>query len=86
MNCDKAIFGDLVSKYILLYKRAKAIVINGILRDIPDLIKENYPIWLNGKSPIGCVNRKMDQTLIPNYTKKSKRNMMVLLWFAMIVV
>ena len=72
VNCDKAIFGDLVSKYILLYKRAKAIVINGILRDIPDLIKENYPIWLNGKSPIGCVNRKNGPDIDPELYKEIK--------------
>lgn len=56
INCTDAIFGDLVSKYILLYKRAKAIVVNGLLRDAHTLIKENYPIWLSGVSPIGCVN------------------------------
>lgn len=56
VNCDRAIFGDLVSKYILLYKGAKAIVINGKLRDAHTLIKENYPIWLEDVSPIGCVN------------------------------
>lgn len=57
VNCDRSIFGDLVSKYILLYKRAKAIVINGKMRDAHTLIKENYPIWLQGISPIGCVNK-----------------------------
>lgn len=57
VNCDKAVFGDLVSKYILLYKRAKAIVINGKLRDAHTLIKEKYPVWLEDVSPIGCVNR-----------------------------
>lgn len=56
VNCDRAIFGDLVSKYIMLYKRAKAIVVNGKLRDAHTLIKEKYPIWLEGVSPIGCVN------------------------------
>lgn len=56
VNCTDAIFGDLVAKYILLYKRAKAIVVNGALRDIPDLIKEDRPVWLSGMSPIGCVN------------------------------
>lgn len=40
VNCNRAVFGDLVSKYILLYKQAKAIVINGILRDAHTLIKE----------------------------------------------
>lgn len=57
VNCDRAIFGDLVSKYIMLYKGAKAIVINGKLRDAHTLIKEDYPIWLEDVSPIGCVNR-----------------------------
>ena len=57
VNCDKAVFGDLVCKYILLYKRAKAIVINGKLRDAHTLIKEKYPVWLEDVSPIGCVNR-----------------------------
>ena len=56
VNCDRAIFGDLVSKYIMLYKRAKAIVVSGMLRDAHRLIKEKYPIWLTGVSPIGCVN------------------------------
>lgn len=57
VNCDRAVFGDLVTKYILLYKRAKAIVINGLLRDAHTLIKEQYPIWCAGVSPIGCVNK-----------------------------
>ena len=56
VNCDRSIFGDLVSKYIMLYKRAKAIVVNGKLRDAHTLIKENYPIWCESVSPIGCVN------------------------------
>lgn len=57
VNCDRAIFGDLVTKYIMLYKRAKAIIVNGKLRDAHSLIKERYPIWLQDVSPIGCVNR-----------------------------
>ena len=56
VNCDRAVFRDLVSKYILLYKRAKAIVINGKLRDAHTLIKEGYPIWCTEVTPIGCVN------------------------------
>lgn len=68
VNCDRAVFGDLVSKYIMLYKRAKAIVINGKLRDAHTLIKEKYPIWLQDVSPIGCVNRpngpEIDSTLL----------------------
>lgn len=58
---DKAIFGELVSKYLLLYKQASAIVVNGNLRDAPKLIKENWPIWCLGFNPIGCNNKKIDK-------------------------
>lgn len=60
INCDRAIFGDLVCKYIMLYKRAKAIVVTGDTRDTHTLIKENYPIWHSGVKPIGCVNYHVD--------------------------
>ena len=65
VNCDRAIFGDFVSKYVLLYKRAKAIVVNGKLRDAHTLIKENYPIWLEDVSPIGCINSQNGEDLSP---------------------
>ncbi|MBP9185552.1 MAG: RraA family protein [Bacteroidia bacterium] len=57
-NCgDKAIFGDLVSKYLLLYKKVKGIVVQGKMRDIPDIKKYSFPIWCTGYSPLGCYNR-----------------------------
>lgn len=55
---DRAIIGELVSKYLLLYRRSVAIVTNAKMRDAHRLIKENYPIWCNGVSPIGCFNQK----------------------------
>jgi len=54
----RAIFGDLVAKYLLLYKQASAIVTNGYVRDAHTLIKENYPIWCKGVNPVGCFNTK----------------------------
>lgn len=66
VNCSRAVFGDLVTKFILLYKRAKAIVINGKLRDAHTLIKEQYPIWCEAVSPIGCVNKKNGPDIDPN--------------------
>ncbi len=68
-NCgERAIFGDLVTKYLMLYRQCEALVVLGKLRDIPHLIKENYPIWLEGVSPVGCFNTKsekgLDQSLI----------------------
>ena len=73
INCDRAVFGDLVTKYIMLYKQAKAIVINGKLRDAHTLIKEQYPIWLEGVSPIGCVNCQNGQDLDINDYEVLKR-------------
>ena len=81
VNCDRAIFGDLVSKYVLLYKHAKAIVVNGKLRDAHTLIKENYPIWCNGMSPIGCVNysngEDIDEKLLAQLKEKYEGGIMV---------
>lgn len=81
VNCDRSVFGDLVSKYIMLYKRAKAIVINGKLRDAHSLIKEKYPIWLEDVSPIGCVNKvngpAIDETLYRELKEKYDGSIMV---------
>lgn len=81
VNCDRSVFGDLVSKYIMLYKRAKAIVINGKLRDAHSLIKEKYPIWLEDVSPIGCVNKvngpAIDETLYKELKEKYDGSIMV---------
>ena len=60
---DRAIFGDLVSKYLLLYRQAKAIVVTGRVRDAHRLIKENWPIWCAGFNPIGCVNENRAVTI-----------------------
>lgn len=72
VNCDKAIFGDLVTKYIMLYKQAKAIVVTGKLRDAHTLVKEQYPIWLEDVSPIGCVNRQNGEDLSMEEYEKLK--------------
>ena len=62
IDCEKrAIIGELVSKYILLYNQASAIVTNGKMRDAGALIREKYPIWCDGVSPVGCFNTKPDE-------------------------
>jgi 4-hydroxy-4-methyl-2-oxoglutarate aldolase len=53
---DRAIFGQLVSKYLILYRQATGIIVRGNLRDIPHLLKENWPIWSEGSTPVGCFN------------------------------
>lgn len=58
-ECGKrAIIGELVSKYILLYQQAAAIICNTRFRDAAALIRENYPIWCTGFTPVGCFNNK----------------------------
>lgn len=70
IDCEnRAIIGELVSKYILLYNSATAIVTNGKMRDAEALIKENYPIWCNGVTPVGCFNNK-PETDLPITIKK----------------
>lgn len=54
INCgEKSIIGSLVAKYVMLYKRSKGIISLATLRDAHELIKEEYPIWAYGFSPIG---------------------------------
>ncbi len=60
-NCDgRAIIGDLVSKYLLLYKGAAAVVVQGLVRDAARLRKECYAVWAEGVSPLGCFNIPSD--------------------------
>ncbi len=57
---NRALFGDLVSKYLLLYKQAEAVVVDGRLRDVHRLKANNYRIWYKGATPIGCFNKKLE--------------------------
>lgn len=67
---QRAIFGDLVAKYILLYRKARAVVVNGTVRDAHRLRKENYPIWCTGATPLGCFNR--DVPLTPDVRQRAE--------------
>jgi len=56
-NCeDRAIIGDLVCKFLLLYKGAAAVVVQGLVRDAARLRREGYAVWSEGVSPLGCFN------------------------------
>jgi regulator of RNase E activity RraA len=68
----RAIFGELVAKYLLLYRQVGALVIDAKVRDAPHLMKENWPIWSTGVSPIGCFNRRNEQPLDPDL-ERSRR-------------
>ena len=61
-NCgDRAIFGQLVSKYLILYCQSEAIIIDGKIRDSASIIKDKWPIWCRGFTPIGCFNTAPDE-------------------------
>ena len=73
IDCEnRAIIGELVSKYILLYRQAAAIVTDSKMRDAGALIRENYPIWCNGVSPVGCFNTKPEPALKETVIKEHK--------------
>lgn len=56
-ECEgRAIFGDLVAKFITLYRRASAVAVYGLVRDAARLRRERYPIWATGVTPLGCYN------------------------------
>ena len=78
---DRAIVGELVSKYILLYRQAAAIVTNTKMRDAHRLIKEQYPIWCTGFSPVVCFNMKnsqpFDQAIIKDRMENVNGSIMV---------
>lgn len=78
---DRAIVGELVSEYILLYRQAAAIVTNTKMRDAHRLIKEQYPIWCTGFSPVGCFNMKnsqpFDQAIIKDRMENVNGSIMV---------
>lgn len=68
----RAIIGDLVSKYILLYLGNKAIVCTGKMRDAHILIKENYPIWCAGVSPVGSFNKPVNREKFADVIEKQR--------------
>jgi 4-hydroxy-4-methyl-2-oxoglutarate aldolase len=55
---NRALIGDLVSRYLLLYRQVRAIVVRGNIRDVPRMIKENWPVWCIGANPVGCFNQR----------------------------
>ena len=58
----RALVGELVSKFVLLYREAAAIVSLEKLRDANDLIKNNYAVWCAGFTPVGCFNTNVPET------------------------
>lgn len=55
---NKALFGEIVSRFIFEKKEAIAIVTNGKIRDKKDILNFNVPIWHIGTNPTGCYNNR----------------------------
>lgn len=58
----RALVGELVSKFILLYREAVALVSLERLRDANDLIKNNFAVWCKGFTPVGCFNTNVPES------------------------
>lgn len=72
-NCSqRAIIGDLISKFLLLYKGAAAIVVQGLVRDVASLRREGYAVWSEGVSPLGCFNTPAEA--YPPYLQQEVRS------------
>ena len=52
----RAVLGDVVSRFVLMYQGAEALVVSGLIRDVSRLRRERYAVWFNGITPIGCFN------------------------------
>ena len=57
-----AIFGELVSMYIIEKRGVPAILINGKARDLSGLRQRGYSVWCKGITPIGCFNVKVEES------------------------
>lgn len=59
---NRALVGELVTKFIIYYKMAEAIISLQNMRDANDLIKNRYPVWCKGFTPVGCFNNEVQET------------------------
>ena len=57
---NHAAFGDIVAKYFILYKSYEGIIVNGLMRDAHGIIKNDFPVWCQGVTPLGCYNRMVE--------------------------
>jgi 4-hydroxy-4-methyl-2-oxoglutarate aldolase len=53
---DRAVLGDLITRFVLFYRSAEAIVVDGAVRDGARLRRERYAVWAKEVTPLGCFN------------------------------
>ncbi|MFD0703241.1 demethylmenaquinone methyltransferase [Slackia equolifaciens] len=57
----RALFGELVSSFLVIERKAQAIVTEGLMRDIAELLEGRFPIWCGGITPEGCYNTRREE-------------------------
>lgn len=57
---EMALFGQLVTRFMIQKKNAIAVVANGEVRDLQGLIEDQANVWCKGITPIGCYNVKVE--------------------------
>ncbi len=62
---DRAIIGDLVAKFLTLYRQVAAVAVVGKVRDAPRIIRERWPVWSDGVTPVGCANTPPEAQVPP---------------------
>lgn len=69
---DRAAFGELVTKFLLLYRSCEAVVSSAPMRDAHSLIKNNFAVWCPYVTPIGTFNAKPDYEMDPEIIKQRR--------------
>ena len=69
---DRALFGELVTMFIMEKLHSIAIVSKGLMRDAAELIRGEYPIWCGGITPEGCFN--IDRAETPSIRLVAENN------------
>ena len=60
INCEnRAVIGDIVARWLLVHQESAGVIVNGLVRDIHQLRKGDYPIWCTGYTPLGCSNNRV---------------------------
>lgn len=61
-NCgDRAVLGELIARWVLLYQGAEALVVDGLVRDFARLNREGASLWYKGVTPIGCTHADLGE-------------------------
>jgi len=69
---DRALLGELVAKFLILYRQCSAVVVDGNIRDTNRIRKENWPVWCKSVSPVGCFNHEVDDSLVQDWVLQNR--------------